>query len=303
MIDKNKIILDTDIGDDCDDAFALNLILNSPELNLLGVTTVFKNTELRARIVSYMLKKFDREDIIVHAGEDKPLVNEIHRMKVETEDYQGKIRIRDYHNYMENSNNFGYDAADYIINQINKNPYEITILAIGPLTNLAIAYNKNPQTFSKVKEIVLMGGYFSNQLPEWNINMDPEAADVVFRSGVPITAIGLDVTLKTKLNEEMVAHFKSLTHAKHEVLVTSMNRWMNDTKRLPVMHDPLAAATLFTNCCTYVEKSVKVGLKGNERGVTFVHDLSLDQPRVKIATDVDVEFFFKMLKERIKDEI
>ena len=302
MIKKHKIILDTDIGDDCDDAFALNLILNSPELELLGVTTVFKNTELRAKIVSYMLKNFKREDIVVHAGVDKPLVNEIYRMKVETEDYKGKIRIRDYHDYMENINSFGYEAIDYLLTQIDKNPYEVTILAIGPLTNLALAYNKNPQTFSKIKEIVSMGGYFKYEIPEWNIKMDPEAADIVFKSGVPITAIGLDVTLKTKLTDEMVAHFKSLTDDKHEVLVSSMNRWMNDTNRLPVMHDPLAAATLFLKCCCYVEKNIKVGLDGNERGVTYVYDLSPKQLRVKIASDVNVDVFFKMLKERIKDE-
>ena len=301
-MDRIKIILDTDIGDDCDDAFALDVLLHSPEIEILGITTVYKNTFLRSKIAAYMLSSMNMNNIPVYSGIDKPIACDVRRMKVETEDYLGNIRIRDYDDIMFEENNVHLDAVDFILESINRNKNELVILAIGPLTNIALAYKKDPKTFSYLKEIVVMGGVFYKSCAEWNIMCDPEAASIVFGSGVPIKAISLDVTMKTALTNEMIDYFRSLNTPIHKIVATMMNRWMNDAKRNAVMHDPLAAVCLFNDCCTYIEKSVEVGLIGEQRAMTKMIESDSNRSLVKISTDVNMDCFFKTLKERIKDE-
>ena len=139
-----KVIIDTDIGDDVDDAFALALAVKSPELEILGVTTTFGDTETRAKIVDRFLGEVGRADIPVMAG--RPTV---------TKNPMSQRKYAEGGHYAKSSHG---DAADFILDQIRKHPREITLIAIGPLMNVGAAIDKDAGTFRKLKRVVLMGG-------------------------------------------------------------------------------------------------------------------------------------------------
>ena len=139
-----KVIIDTDIGDDVDDAFALALAVKSPELQVLGVTTTFGDTEARAKIVDRFLGEVGREDIPVLAGKATATKNPMSQRKYGDEGHFAK-------------NSHG-DAVEFLLDQIRKYPGEITLIAIGPLMNVGAAIDKDATTFRKLKRVVLMGG-------------------------------------------------------------------------------------------------------------------------------------------------
>jgi purine nucleosidase len=184
---RQLVLLDTDIGDDIDDAFALSLILESPQLQLLGITTAFRDTALRAQLTTRFLDTVGRGDIPVTAG-------------VATPTREGFSQAK----YAE-----GGDAKktqpgteqDFILSQIRQHPGEITLFAIGPLTNIGATIDKDPVTFRKLKRVVLMGGSiyrgYNGHKPdaEWNIKEDPAAAQKLFASGVPLYVMPLDSTM------------------------------------------------------------------------------------------------------------
>ena len=207
-----KIIIDTDPGQD--DAVAILLALASPELEVLGLTAVAGNvplalTQKNARIVCELA---GRTDIPVFAGADAPLG----RTLVTAEHVHGKtgldgpplpdptMTLQDGH------------AVDFLIDQLRAHPDgEVTLVPVGPLTNIAMAFQKAPDIIGKVAEIVLMGGaYFEvgNITPaaEFNIYVDPEAADIVFKSGVPLVVMPLDVTHKALTSRARVDAFAAL---------------------------------------------------------------------------------------------
>lgn len=207
-----KIIIDTDPGQD--DAVAILLALASPELEVLGLTAVAGNvplalTEKNARKVCELA---GRTDIPVFAGADAPLG----RTLVTAEHVHGKtgldgpplpaptMPLQDGH------------AVDFIIDQLRSHPDgTITLVPVGPLTNIAMAFQKAPDIVGKVAEIVLMGGaYFEvgNITPaaEFNIYVDPEAADIVFKSGIPLVVMPLDVTHKALTTRTRVDAFAAL---------------------------------------------------------------------------------------------
>ncbi len=139
-----KIIIDTDIGDDVDDAFALALAVKSPEFQVLGVTTGFGDTEARARIAERFLGEVGRSDIPVLAGKPTATKNPMSQRRYGENSHFVKIPRG--------------DAAEFLLDQIRKYPGEITLIAIGPLMNLGAAIDKDPATFRKLKRVVLMGG-------------------------------------------------------------------------------------------------------------------------------------------------
>ncbi|MEM8802763.1 MAG: nucleoside hydrolase [Pseudomonadota bacterium] len=207
-----KIIIDTDPGQD--DAVAILLALASPELDVLGLTAVAGNvplalTEKNARIVCELA---GRSDLPVFAGADAPLGRKL----VTAEHVHGKtgldgpplpdptMALQDGH------------AVDFVIEQLRAHPEgEITLVPVGPLTNIAMAFQKAPDIVGKVAEIVLMGGaYFEvgNITPaaEFNIYVDPEAAEIVFKSGAPLVVMPLDVTHKALTSRARVDAFAAL---------------------------------------------------------------------------------------------
>ncbi len=182
-------ILDTDIGDDIDDAFALALALKSPELKLLGITTEFGDTELRARLVDRYLAAVGRSDIPVAAGKPTPHSNVFTQAAYAEQEPDRKHA----------------DGVQFLLDQIGAHPGEVTLIAIGPLVNVGAAIERDPATFRKVKRVVMMGGSIyrgydadgqTNPKPdaEWNIARDPAGAKALLDSGVPVFMMPLDST-------------------------------------------------------------------------------------------------------------
>lgn len=291
-----KIIFDTDIGDDIDDAFALSFALKSPEFEILGVTTVFKNTFLRGKIAKHMLDLVDKSDIGVYLGIDEPLNSEIIRWDYETEEYEGKIKIRHYTDEMTNAKLCKMHAVDYILKTIKDHPNEITLVALGPLTNVAQAYLKDPETFLKVKQIVLMGGQLKGTYPEWNIKVDPEAAKIVFGLNIPIKMIGLDVTTLCKIDDAMIESFSKLSHPIDQLTYKMLKIWLNDNKRQPTFHDPLAMVAMISDCCYFEPYKIEVITHGDHKGKMIVEKTK--DSHIMAASSVDVSLFMKIIKDR-----
>lgn len=295
MNEKMKIILDTDIGDDIDDAFALSILLQDKRVDLLGVTTVFRNSKMRAQMASSLALAF-HHPVPVYKGVDDPfiqtekdLISEDIRKK-EKKDEEGKYYIPQFMEEMKKSPIEKEHAVDFIIRMVHLYPHEIILVGIGPLTNIAMALRKDPTIIPLLKEIRIMGGEPTNdEVKEWNIFCDPEAAHIVFASNVPLYMIGLNVTMKCQLIKKYRDILESIHEKQYELLVTMMQKWFQHYEfTMPVMHDPLAVATLLGNFCTFKKERFSVDLKDKRAGI--VKD-SLAR-EVYYADTVDVEKFF-----------
>ena len=244
-----RVIIDTDPG--VDDALALLLALRSPELKIEGITAVAGNVPLELGLPNAlrMAEIAGRTDIPVAGGARVPLLR---RLVTAT--------------YVHGENGLGgavfpepklqpiaLPAPEFIREAVHKYPGEISLLTIGPLTNIATALNVDATLASQVKSLVMMGGSLSggNITPaaEFNIYVDPEAARIVFQSGIPITMVGLDVTRKTSLTDDHVrtleAHDNPVSQAAAKIARNAIahNRDQGFTVG-PNMHDSLAVAAL-----------------------------------------------------------
>lgn len=302
MQDKVKVILDTDIGDDIDDAFALALLLNEEKADLLGVTTVFRNTYQRAKMASYFISSFHKK-IPVYAGIDAPLIQKEEDLippeirKKEKKDERGKYYIPQYLPIMDEAKIEDKHAVDFIIETVHKYPHEVVIFAIGPLTNIAVALRKDPTICSLIKEIRIMGGEpYKDEIREWNIFCDPEAAHIVMDAPVPFSMVGLNVTLKCQLLPAYRALLKEAKKEEFGLLDQMMEKWFAHYEfTVPVMHDPLAVASYFTPIVTFKEDKMKVDLMA-KRAAT-IHD---EKGRnIMYASDVNVEEFFRYFLKTI----
>lgn len=298
---RKKIIIDTDIGSDVDDAIAITLALKSPELKVEGITTVYGNTILRSQIALKLLELMGIDDVPVAAGIEKPLLRE---REVWWAGHEGKGILTDSD---KNLKPIDKHAVDFLVEKILENPGEITLVTIGPLTNIAAAIIKEPKIIENVKEIIMMGGVariFDNapELPyiEHNIKCDPEAASVVFNSGIPITMVGLDVTLKVPINRSHLQKIKDVGTDLTDTLVRLIEIWWNFLKSdSSCMHDPLALSYCIkpefletVNCKVIVETQGK-----HTVGQTIV--IPDKDSNVKVACGVDSENFIEFLMDRI----
>lgn len=237
-MEKHKILLDTDIGDDIDDALALALALEMPEIELVGVTTVFQNTEKRARIARKMLSLW-KGDIPVYAG--IPLGEKSGMAYAQTPcQYTPELDALEYAPCNLPTEDEGMGAVDFIIRCAEELGPELTIVAIGPLTNIARAIEKAPGTMARIKRIVLMGGSFQRQFREWNILCDPLAAKRVLEFEGEVVCIGLDVTNQTRLSRrqhQMLLEAKD--DEKRAYLSQLVALYTSSTGNTPILHDPL----------------------------------------------------------------
>lgn len=233
------IILDTDIGSDIDDALALALALQSPELDVRAVTTVTDDTEGRARLAWKELGIYGRQDVRVAVGAEETLLEPRAsrpapaQFKVLTpqDTLPAEARQR---------------AVDLIIKTLLESPRKLTLVPVGPLTNIALALKTEPRIKEKIERIVLMGGSFELLVPEYNIIRDHIASAIVFDSRVPITAVGLDVTLKCKLGGADLERLRKADNPAARFLVRLIELWQGGrTDRYPTLHDPLAVAVAF----------------------------------------------------------
>jgi purine nucleosidase len=236
-----KIIIDTDIGSDIDDAFAVALALHSPEFQILGISSAWGDTHLRARLLSRLLKETGRADIPVAMGIAKHPAGKLDTMS-QAVYAEGGPAVQNYPS-----------AVDFLLDQIRRYPGEITLIVIGPETNLGGAIDRDAATFRKLKRIVLMGGsvyrgysHFNygktdGPDPEWNIICDIQAAQKVFSSGVPLFVMPLDST-QIKLQElERAEIFKAGT-ALTDALLVLYTQWSRGAPQTPTLFDAVVVA-------------------------------------------------------------
>lgn len=263
---KEKIIIDTDIGDDIDDALALALAISSPEIELVGVTTVYKNTLARARIASWLVNGTGTA-IPVVPGKRMPISK-----KKETLLNLDEIPCQ-YTVEMETSPIIqSVDAVSFLRTMLTQSPDPITIVTLGALTNIAVLVQRYPEVIPQIKRIVMMGGAYYSHIKEYNICCDPEAADIVFQTGVSVLAVGLDVTLQCKLTEEQI---QKLYHSKADMAVFAskliqLYRMRHHGAEI-FLHDPLAVAAVFaTSLLEFQQQRILVETEGLvTTGMTF----------------------------------
>jgi inosine-uridine nucleoside N-ribohydrolase len=293
---KTKVIIDTDIGDDVDDALALALAFNSPELDIIGITTVFRNTTSRVKLAKRLLQIFGRSDIPVIKGIEKPLINDWDRTLVppQAKALEEEIEVDEK-----------ISAIDFIIENVLNSAERVLLVPIGPLTNIATVLIKEPRLKDKT-EIYMMGGMYSQAFPEWNIHCDPEAARIVFDSGIPITMVGLDVTLKCRLNKAEVDRIYAFGSEKTRFLSTLIKIWQEGNERkYPILHDPLVIAMLVDPSLVKTRKmSIRVETRGEfTRGVTVVaNDPFLEDESsgsVDVCVEVEARRFIDLFLERV----
>jgi purine nucleosidase/pyrimidine-specific ribonucleoside hydrolase len=292
------IIFDTDIGDDIDDALALALALQSPELDVRAVTTVVDDTELRTRLAWKQLGIYHRQDIPVATGASEPLL-----------DPARTTRARQFEVLTPQDSTPSAArrrAADLIIETLLASPYKLTLVPVGPLTNIALALKTEPAIKAKIERIVIMGGAFEMLTPEYNIRRDRVAAEIVFRSGVPITAVGLDVTTKCKLRAADIDRLRAANNPASTFLVRLIELWQNGRPdQYPTLHDPLAVAVSFLP--TLVE--TRLGSVQVETNSPLTNAITMFTPAdrlpkgevasTQVARQVDVRRFLDLFLERL----
>lgn len=293
-----KIVIDTDIGDDVDDAFAIALALKTDEIEVLGITTVYKNCAIRAKILKQQLEAFNKSEIPVYTGADETLKGIYSRFPYEKSGKDGKPVMTAYDESMKDYTADGNDAAEKLLEIAEKNAGEVTLVAIGPLTNVATAIKKDPERFKKFKNVIMMGGCSKNWR-EWNILCDPEAASVVLSSGIDITVIGNDCTNKCYMREKDETALKNLKGKEGDFLRKMYASWKTYNSRTSQMHDALIIAELTENFCEYETRHIFVPLAETElRGHTLsLCDKSLGS--VKMAVSVREQDFMDYLFNRL----
>jgi purine nucleosidase len=255
-----QVILDTDIGDDIDDAYALALLLQSPEVRILGITTAFGDTQMRARLVSQMLKETGREEIPIYAGPKTPVKDGLTQTA-----YAKKSPEKTYP-----------DAVSFILNSAKAYPGEITLISIAPLTNIGALLKADPAAFLKLKRVVMMGGSIDRGYgrpgarpdPEWNILCDVPSAQALFKSGVPLYVMPLDSTqIKLDATEQhkLFVRRTPLTNSLQELTT----EWAAAKKMPePILFDAVASAyAIQPSLCPMTPMRIEVDEKGMTRQV------------------------------------
>ena len=240
MEKRRKIIIDTDIGDDIDDAFAILLALSSDKFDILGITTVFRNAENRGKIAKALTASAG-VDIPVYVGADTPKDGKTFVFPFESTDERGMPEIPQYFPDMSACPLEKTSAEDFILETADKYPGEVSIVALAPFTNVANAIKKSPERFENIQEILLMGGDGRCNFAEWNVRCDYESAKTVFDCNVKTTVCGFDITMNSALRAEEVERVRALKAEPFRLLVKMMDKYVQDYKgaRIPTMHDPL----------------------------------------------------------------
>jgi purine nucleosidase len=284
--DVEKIILDSDIGDDIDDAFALALAETSPKLQLLGVTTAWGNTDLRARLTARFLEETGHGDIRVYAG---PAT---HTNSPFTQAKWAEAGPKPAGGWP--------DAVDFILDTIRRNPGQITLVSIAPFTNVGAAIERDPATFRKVRRVVIMGGSVRRGYgdlgylpdhgpdPEYNILMDIPAAKKLFTSGVPLYVMPLDST-QLKLDEVLRNTLFSQDTRVTNALVSLYEEWTASTQNpTPTLFDAMAvAAAIDPALCPTQPMHLDVDDRGYTREMPGAPNAN-----VCLASDADRFFHF-----------
>lgn len=288
---SEKLILDTDIGSDVDDAWALALCLASPEVDLLGITLVHADLDVRAKIALKILKLTNRQNIPVYKGISQPLTPD---QPCHWAGFEGTNT--DFSDIDESAARDG--AVDFILDMVKKYPGEVVISPIGPLTNIAGAIRRDPETMRKVKRLAIMGSTYTGDgpehaEPEHNIRCDSLAANIVLESGIPVTLVGLNVTSKVVIRREELSAIKSNSFGDYLAAMTEQifELWHREATN---MHDPLAVATQIDPSLFKTRKMRAEVLEEGRVALTSDNNGWID-----VCVDVDAGGFEKLLLSRV----
>lgn len=249
---RTPIILDTDIGGDIDDAFAVALVLDSPQLDLRAVTTASGDTAARARLVAKMLSAAGRADVPVAAGAPGAKINTTYTQWADGFSSPALV---------------SQSAVELMKSVLDRGHRQVMIVAIGPLTNVAALLKQYPAEKKNIRQLVLMGGsirrgYYPNSGPtaEYNIAEDTAASQVVFTSGVPILMAPLDVTARLQLEKPNLDRLFALHTALTDALEAQYKLW---GQPVPTLHDPMAVSLLLApQLCTRQSLAIQITDKG-----------------------------------------
>jgi len=288
-----KVIVDMDIGDDIDDAFALGLLLQSPEIEIVGITTAWGDTALRAQLLERMLRETGHSKIPVAqgirtTGNPQPFTQARYAQR-------GALPAK-------------IDAIDFMLNQIKRQPGQITLLALGPLTNIGAAIQRDATTFGKLKQVVMMGGSVrsgyrkSQYVPsrpadkEYNIVSDIAGAQKLFASGVPIVMMPVDST-QIRLDEvernALLGHGSSVT----DQLALLYHQWIDAyqpwSSNMPSLFDVVPVAWMLDPAvCPPTPLRIAV----DNEGYTREH---AGTPNAQVCLASDQKRFFEIFMPRL----
>jgi len=288
-----KVIIDTDIGDDIDDAFAVALALRSPELQILGITTTFGDTETRAKLLDRFLAEAGRPEIPVAAGAPTPPKSNFTQRRYAVNNRYAKPSHP--------------DAVTFLLEQIRHNPSEVTLIAIGPLMNVGAAIDKDADTFRKLKRVIIMGGSIKSGYgdvgfgtptppqPEWNILNDIPSAQRLFAAGVRLYVMPLDST-QLKLDEVKRAFLFNQGTPITDALTLLYHQWGQET---PTLFDPMTIAFLVSpSLCPVQPMHIRVDELGFTRldpGPPNAPNL----PNAQVCLDSNPDAFFRFYLSRV----
>lgn len=290
-MERKKVIIDMDIGDDIDDALALYFAMRLG-YDIIGITTCFGDTEKRARIAKKLLGLYGNgyENVPVYAGVKSDICIGTYLCQYTSE--------LDADTYASDGDN----AVDFIIESCKKYGRDLAVLAIGPFTNIAAVIEKEKDIFNTIGRFIIMGGAYFRQYADWNVMCDVPAAAKMFDNVDIIEALGADVTHKLSIGKENSGKLLATSADKAAEYVASLYAaWLTRSRRESAfLHDPLVVCCLEEpEVCTFTDASVAVITDGYAKGLTLNVDAygkahmngayaDFDRTRkIKVAKDVD----------------
>ncbi len=286
-MDTVKVILDTDIGSDIDDAVCLAYLLAQPRCDLLGITTVTGEPVKRAQMASALCRVAGRAGIPIHPGCATPLLIEQRQPECPQAAALG--------HWPHQAEFPGSDAIRFLRDTIRRHPGEVVLLAIGPFTNVGLLFAQYPDVAGLLKGLVVMGGWFRTRLPnvgplEWNAMLDPHATAILYRHAPAFNrSVGIDVTMSVTMPAAEVRRRFEAPLLKPVLDFAEV--WFKHAGSL-VFHDPLAAVAIFEpGICMWGRGTVDVELK-SDRLLGMTHWTPNEKGRHEIAVDVDPAAFF-----------
>lgn len=319
-----RVIIDTDPG--VDDAMAILLALNSPELRVEALSVVPGYVEARQGLENALklVSLAGRCDVLVAGGARHPLSQKL----ITAQFWHGKNGLADVELSAPNCKADTRFSPDLIIELVHKYPHEITLIPIGPLTNIALAVSKDPSIVSLVKDVVIMGGSISggnvNGAAEANIYNDPEAASIVFNAGWMVTMVGSDIGERTLITRKYLADLQSMHGPESDFVYKLADFYLTRAEKSgysgAAMYDPLAVGVAIDpTLVTLKEMHVDVETRGEfTRGETVANRMGSNENNVlhgdhyeiegviplqanaRVCLTSDVDRFLKMFIARIR---
>ena len=292
MSTPQRVIFDTDIGTDVDDCLALAVLLGSPEIDLVGVTCVYGDVHLRGRMVARLLRMAGRDDIPIYLGAAQTL------MGVRGIYWPGHEGVgllddtdRDWQPELEH-------AVDYIVRTVMGNPGQIHLLAVGPMTNVALAIRREPRLLANLAGFTLMAGaargHDGLHLPyaEHNLKCDPEAAAIVFDQPEEKVVVPLDVTTRVVIRSVDLPGIRAQRTDFHEAVAAQVELYPRVVANgETALHDPLAAMAITRpDLMTFAPVHIDIEVAGNHGGLSLMRTASDSvAANALVALNVQVE--------------